>query len=213
MTPSLPPHPLKPHIFAMRKWGRQITGTQVDKSLALKTKNGGQTTNSRVYICIYIYMRCRVIIWAKFGVFHSYYLGQVCFCLNTVCKNTIKIGVSALIKNKKCAQKFAGLLSGPSWPFLCCNKLGPDNNPNLAQIITLQNGHFFLFLLLKMCWNTYFTVFFEHQPKCGQKKGKNDNFSHFSKHRLLKNRFVATPLLTKIGVFQLVFFETKNIDV
>ena len=28
---------------------------------------------------------------------------------------------------------------------LCCNKLGPDNNLHLAQIITFQHGRFFAF--------------------------------------------------------------------
>ena len=48
-----------------------------------------------------------------------------------------------------------------------------------------------------MCWNTYFIVFFEHQPKFAPKKGQkpHDNL-HFPKHRLItknKKRFVATP--------------------
>ena len=44
---------------------------------------------------------------------------------------------------------------------------------------------------------------------------KNDNFSHFAKQRLIKkNRFVATPLLTKkFCFFKAVCFETKNLDV
>ena len=60
-----------------------------------------------------------------------------------------------------------------------------------------------------------FIVFFEHQPKFGQKWAKkNDNFSHFPKHRFIKKkkRFVATPRLTKNWCFS-TFFETKNIDV
>ena len=28
-------------------------------------------------LALYIYIHCEVIIWAKFGVFESYYLGQV----------------------------------------------------------------------------------------------------------------------------------------
>ena len=59
-----------------------------------------------------------------------------------------------------------------------------------------------------------FKVFFEHQPKFAQKMApkKNDNFSHFAKHRLIKKkRFVATPLLTKNWCFfNLVSFETKK---
>ena len=30
-----------------------------------------------IYIYIYIYTRCEVIIWAKFGHFRCYYVGQV----------------------------------------------------------------------------------------------------------------------------------------
>ena len=81
----------------------------------------------------------KVIIWAKF-VFTKTLLAQKHY----------KIGVSAHFLKKKVCTKIPKLLSGPSWPFLCCNKLGPDNNINLAQIITLENGHFFFFLLLKM---------------------------------------------------------------
>ena len=91
----------------------------------------GRIFNSTAYIYIYAVKLLsgpslgfsKVIIWAKF-VFFKTLLAQ----------NTIKIGVSALfVWKKKCAQTFAKLLSGPSWPFLCCNKLGPDNNINLAQ--------------------------------------------------------------------------------
>ena len=56
-------------------------------------------------------------------------------------------------------------------------------------------------------------VFFEQQPKFGQKRGKNDNFSHFAKQRLLKTVLLQPPFWPKIGVLQLVLFETKNIDV
>ena len=39
-------------------------------------------------VCIYIYICCAVIIWAKFGLLRCYYLGQVCFLQNTVCQKT-----------------------------------------------------------------------------------------------------------------------------
>ena len=43
---------------------------------------------------------------------------------------------------------------------------------------------------------------------------KNDNFSHFAKHRFIKNTvLLQPPFWPKIGVFQLGFFETKNNDV
>ena len=48
------------------------------------------------------------------------------------------------------------------------------------------------------------------------KKGakKNDNFSHFAKHRFVKKtRFVAICFFLFFCAFQSVLFETKNIDV
>ena len=85
----------------------------------------------------------------------SYYLGQVgpfqgllsgpslFFFQNvfpTITKNKIG-GSTQFLKQKSCAQKFQGLLSGPTWPFLCCNKLGPC----LAQIINPQKVLFAFF--------------------------------------------------------------------
>ena len=60
-----------------------------------------------------------------------------------------------------------------------------------------------------------FIVFFEKQPKnCQKKTPKNDNFSHFAKHRLIKKTvMLQPPFWPKIGVFELGFFETKNNDV
>ena len=43
---------------------------------------------------------------------------------------------------------------------------------------------------------------------------QNDNFSYFAKHRFIKQTvLLQPPFWPKIGVFQLGFFETKNIDV
>ena len=50
-------------------------------------------------------------------------------------------------------------------------QLGPVTDFDLDQLLTLKNGHFSFFLLLKKCWNTYFIVFFEHQPKFAPKNG------------------------------------------
>ena len=65
-----------------------------------------------------------------------------------------------------------------------------------------------------MCWNTYFIVFLK-QPKFAKKwPQKNDNFSHFAKNRFIKkNVLLQPPSWPKIGVFELVLFETKYIDV
>ena len=71
-----------------------------------------------------------------------------------------------------------------------------------------------IFLHLKMCWNTYFFVFLNIDQNLAQKGTKNDNFSHFAKHRLLEKPFCCNPPFDqKLARFQLVFFETKNIDV
>ena len=90
-----------------------------------------------------------VIIWAKFLFFYK----------------------TLFVKNTINARKFEVLLSGPSWPFLSCSQLGPDNNTYLAQIITPQNG-FFQFFVFKMCQNTNFYSVFEHQPKLDKKGAK-----------------------------------------
>ena len=43
---------------------------------------------------------------------------------------------------------------------------------------------------------------------------KNDNFSHFPKHRFIKKPFCCnSPFDQKLVLFNFVFFETKNIDV
>ena len=66
---------------------------------------------------------------------------------------------------------------------------------------------FLQFLALKMCWNTYFVCFGNINQKLPKKMAqKNDNFWHFAKHRFIKkNRFVATPLLTKKLCFVKLF--------
>ena len=176
--------------------------------LYLVSKRGWQKPLLYIYIC------CEVIIWAKFGHFQSYYLGQVCFLKTLFAKNTIKIGVSALFFEKKCAHKFPKLSSGPSWPFLCCNKLGPDNNINLAQIITLENGHYFLFFAFENVLKYLFLQCFLNinQNLAKKRAKKNDNFSHFSKHRLLKNPFCCnSPFDQKLVFLNLCFLKPKTL--
>ena len=103
------------------------------------------------------------------------------------------------------------LLSGPSWPFLSCSQLGPDNIAYLAQIITPQNGIFVF--CLKCAEIPIFIVFLninQNRPKTWAKK--NDNFSHFAKHRFIKNTvLLQPPFWPKIGVFQLWFFQPKTL--
>ena len=157
----------------------------------------------------YIYICCEVIIWAKFGHFQSYYLGQVCSLKNTVCKKNYKIGFQHFFFwKKKVCTKISKVIIWAKLAIFMLQQLGPDNNINLAQIITLENGHFFLFFCFWKCAEIpIFTVFFEHQPKFCQKKAKNDNFSHFSKHRLLKKTFCCnSPFDQKLVFLNLCFF-------
>ena len=183
--------------------------------LTLDLGGGGPQTceADSVHVCIYIYIYIYavvllsgpslafggVIIWAKFAFYKTLFV-------NKHYKNG---GFSIFFWTKNCARKFEVLLSGPSWPCLSCSQLGPDNNTYLAQIITPQNAFFLFFLLLKICWNTYFIVFFEQQLKFGKRRGKkNDNFSHFAKHRFIKSPFCCNPpFWPKICAFQFVFWN------
>ena len=71
---------------------------------------------------------------------------------------------------------------------------------------------FFNFLLLKMCWNTYFYSVFWTSPKICPKKGhqKNDNFSHFPKHRLIKKTVLLQPPFWPKNVFFFKLFVWKS---
>ena len=93
-------------------------------------------------------------------------------------------------------------------------QLRPDNNLYLAQMLTYNKK---VFLLPSLAPNDvlkylFLQCFFEHQPKLCPKMGpKKDNLSHFAEHWLLKNRFGATPLLTKNWcVFNLYFQNPKH---
>ena len=117
------------------------------------------------------------------GQVKGYYLGQVGVQKNNLAHTiTIKNCVRTCFQQKSAEPLFYSVfdkhcvfkkqLSGPSWPFLCCNKLGPDNNPYLAQIITLQNGHFFFFCFWKCAEIPIFIVFFWTSTKIWPKKGQ-----------------------------------------
>ena len=170
---------------------------------------------SITHVCVYIYIYAvvllsgpslafwGVIIWAKFAFYKTLF----------VKKHYKYTGFSTFCKTN-CARKFEVLLSGPSWSFLRCSQLGPDNNTYLAQIITPQNA-FFVFLLLKISWNTYFYSVFWTSTKIWQKKGqnKNDNFSHFAKHRFIKNPFCCNLFFFCFFfvLFHLFFLKLKTL--
>ena len=64
-----------------------------------------------------------------------------------------------------------------------------------------------------MCENTYFIVFYENNEQLATTNAKkNDNFSHFAKHRLIKKNVMLQPPLDPKLVF-LNFSFKKDIDV
>ena len=65
-----------------------------------------------------------------------------------------------------------------------------------------------------MCWNTFVFGVFEHQPKFAKKWPKRMITFTFCKTQVHKKSFLLQPpFWPKIGVFQLVFWKRKNIDV
>ena len=101
-------------------------------------------------------------------------------------------------------QKFQGLLSGPSWPCLCCKKLGPENNPYLAQIITPQNGmSFALFcfknVLMKVLMFTMISVHSNEAFAQSHSKQQTDLYGQCVRQMLQElrqnSRFVAKNLI------------------
>ena len=137
-----------------------------------------------------------VIIWSKFV-----------FSKRLLSKKHYKIGVSAHFE-KVSAQQFQVVLSGPSWPFLRRTKLGPDNNTYLDQMITPQNVFFIAFCGFGNALKYLFTVFFEHQPKFGQKRAQKTITFIFCKHRLLKTVLLPPSWPKMVFILTLVFFET-----
>ena len=73
-----------------------------DPGLFIRGFQGEITHN---IICVYIYICCGVIIWAKFGLMRCYYLGQVCFYKTLFVKKHYKNrGFSTVFWNKLRAQ-------------------------------------------------------------------------------------------------------------
>ena len=116
-----------------KKWEENL-----DQMLTYKGENLDQIiTLHHAHIHIYIYI---CMLWC-------YYLGQICFY--TVCQKHYKNWGFSIFLKTNCVRKFEVLLSGPSWPFLSCIQLGPNNNTYLAQIITPQYGLFFQMFAFK----------------------------------------------------------------
>ena len=165
------------------------------------------------HIYIYIYMLWSHYFGQVWGVSKVNILAKfVFFQKQSLLKKHYKIwGFSTLKKQKqKNARQISKKIFWPTW-FFWGPQLGQNIDFNLAKILTLK---MVIFCFLKKCWNTYFIVFFELPPKFAKEMApnKNDNFSLFAKHRVIKKkkRFVATPLFTPKMVFFNLFFETKK---
>ena len=130
------------------------------------------------------------------------------FYKHRLSKNTIEIGVSALFLKNKIARK----------NFKCYYlvQVGVFKDaPNLDQIITIKNVFFFVIFCFEKCAQMpIFIVFCEKQPKICQKKAppKNDNFSHFAKHRFIKKNPLCCnpPFDQKLVFFNLGFLKPKT---
>ena len=85
----------------------------------------------------------------------------------------------------------SGVIIWSKFAFSKRTQLGPENNPYLDQIITPQNVFFLnLFAFIKNVLKYQFLLcFFWTSTKIGitppPPKKKNDNLSHFAKHRLV----------------------------
>ena len=141
-----------------------------------------------------------VINWSKF-VFWKH-------CLS---RNTIKFGVSTLFNTKQIAHANFNSYQLVQVGLFLDPKLGPINNPYLDQPKTIENGHLLAFCCFKNVLKYLFVVLFEQQPNIA-KTWQKITFTICKTQVHKKKHFVATPLLTKNWCFQLVLFETKNID-
>ena len=79
--------------------------------------------------------------------------------------------------------------------FKACTNVAQLVTIKVAQLVTIKNCHFFNFLLLKMCWNTYFYSVFEHATKnCQKMAQKTITFDIFQNTGLIKKKpFCCNP--------------------
>ena len=146
-----------------------------------------------------------VIIWSKFV-----------FSKTPIAKKHYKIGVSALFFETKIARKnFGCYYLVQVGVFSDAVNLDQIITSNLDQIITSKNAIFFVSFCFEKCAKMpMFIVFFEKQPKNCQKKcpKKNDNFSHFAKHRFIKKDPLCCnpPFDPKLVFFNLGFLKPKT---
>ena len=166
-----------------------------------------------MYVCMYIYavklsqgpsLAILKVIWGAKLVFYKHHLS----------KNTIKWGGGGFshlfLKTKSRAPKILKVFWEAKLACLCCTQLGLWKNLYLAPQITFKNVIFLPFLLLKKCSNTFFIVFYGKQPNIGKNwpRKKTITFQILKIEVIKKNRLLQPPCWPKIGVFELVFFET-----
>ena len=184
-------------IFKNKKQKKQ----NMDQVLTYKKANIGPALNSTAYIYIYAVELLSeprlaswgVIIWAKF-VFTKMY------------QNAIKYIYIYIFRHIKKEVHLQGLVSWPTWSFLCCNKLGPDNNPYLAQIITSHD----VFLSEDVLKNPSPTVLFEHQNKFARNWAKKTMIFHIFKARVInKNVLLQPPISPTMCLLSWHFLKTK----
>ena len=104
------------------------------------------------------------------------------------------------------------LLSGPSWPFLRCSKLGPDNKHLLGPDDNTSNWYFLPFFCPQKFAEIPFLFFNINQHLAKKGPQKNANFSQFCKTgaQTKKTTFVATPFFQKL-VFLVFFLIAKTL--
>ena len=166
------------------------------------------STLQHIYIYIYIYIY--IALW-------SYYLVQVWgfwkllsgpslfFLKHRLPKKNYKIGVSAhFLEKKHCAQKFESYYPVQVGVFL--------NAPNLDQRITSKNVIFFVIFCFETCAEIpILIVFLKNNQKTKMPPPKNDNFSHFAKHRFIKKSLCCNPLsFEKLVFFELAILKEKH---
>ena len=140
----------------------------------------------------------RVILWAKFVVYFLYVLVE----------KRYKMGFQHVLE-KSCTQKSENCYLGQVGHF-CCTKLGPDNNPYLAQTITLKMVCFVPFLLSKCVEIPKFTVFFEYQHNVCPKLSKRTTTFHIFETKVYKITMLEPEDLPKSGVYNLSFLKDTN---
>ena len=97
---------------------------------------------------MHVFVRCGVIIWAKFGQMMGLLSGPS-MSLKKLCgsKTLRKKWFQHIFKEVQLHNENSGVIIWAKFTIFMLHKLGPENGPYLAKMITPQNGHFGLFCL------------------------------------------------------------------